>query len=186
MEREEGGRWEVGRDKRMTGEAEEWQKGMKRRAREKRRVGGLRWVVRLVRFVLLCQPSQASVHPAETKRDESVRIALRLLRGKVKRAPAGMARSKAGRGLELVKIAWAELQAESLMPHLLFIGSGGLSSAACQRSTYNQTSSIIGTPRCYSGIHWSGLVQWRPIYMSSVSENNFSDSNRYSWWTVLW
>lgn len=163
MERKEGGRWEVGRDKRMTGEAEEWQKGMKRQVREKRRVGGLRWLVRLVRFVLFCQPSQASIHPAETKRDESMRIARRLLRGKVKRAPAGMARSKAGRGLELVKIAWAELQAESLMPHLLFIGSGGLSSAACQRSTYNQTSSIIGTPRCYSGIHWSGLVQWKSI-----------------------
>lgn len=32
------------------------------------------------------------------------------------------------------------------MQHLLFIGSSGLSFSACQRNSFNLTSSIIGTP----------------------------------------
>lgn len=95
----------------------------------------------------------------------------------------GKEQSRRG-GLELVKIACAELQAAFLMPHLLFIGSSGLSFAACQRSTYNQTSSIIGTPLWV--LFWNSLILPDAMKVNflqgSVSESSilslFSDSNR--------
>lgn len=147
----------------MTGEVEKWH----------RRLGELvvmvsggeggyiRWLVCLAWFILLRQLSQASVHPAETERDESVRTARRPGRGKVKWAPAGTVRGNAGRGWGLEKIAWAELQDEFLMPHLLFIGSSGLSFAACQRGTYNQTSGFKGIPLWV--LFWNSLIQLSAI-----------------------
>lgn len=164
--RDEGGRWEVGGDKRTTGGVKEWQKSTK--GQESRGGGGLRWLVCLIRFALLCQLSQASIQPAETERDESAGTALQLVRGKVKWAPAGMVRSKAGGGFELLKIAWAELQAEFLMPHLLFSGSAGLSVLASHRSTYNQTSSI-GTPLWV--LLWNSPTYPTPVTVSFNSIN---------------
>lgn len=147
------------------GEIKEWQRrvteedGGARKWKGGGAGGGLQWLVCLVRFVFSLS-ALLSIHPScwDRKRwkceDSSAGSSWE---ERWSAAPAGTTRSIAGGGeLELVKIAWAELQAEFLMPHLLFIGSSGRSFAACQRSTYNQTSSIIGTPLWV--LFWNSLI----------------------------
>lgn len=74
--------------------------------------GSRRWLVCLLRFVLLCQLSRASVHPAERggetwKYEDSLPASER--KGEVNSCrDGGEQRREAGRGLKVVKIAWAE------------------------------------------------------------------------------